>query len=369
MRRNLVIGALLTALAVAAIVDVVRRDGGDETSAAAVSAPGETAGGRKLTGPDVPAPGALPGSLVVAAPDECRLREIDLASAAIGEPGPGTLCTLWVSPTGERAVAQTDRGEQPGTRQLSLVALGDPPELEGDLGSALGEASWSADGARIAWCEPGGRSVVLDIESGERTQVDGCDPRFAPDGSVLTTPVRGLLGELLRDGAVELDASDLARGFEEGTSGPIEVLEYDVGPDGLIAITLRRLVPTGSQIVLELWRDGTLETALPLPRRLGSGASQFGELLRFDPTGRELAIGYTSDAGELTLVDLGLRRVVLQSTPQRAFAWSPDGGWLALAVEDEIRVYGAVRDSPTYVIPVEASALGWAAGKEEAAEG
>jgi hypothetical protein len=369
VRRNLVIGALLAALAVAAMVDAVRRDGGDEQAAAATATAPETGPGRTLTGPDMPAPGALPGSLVLAAPADCRLREIDLAAAALGEPGPETLCRVWVSPTGDQAVVESGRGESPGSRKLELVTLGDPPEAEEELGIALGAVSWSPDGKRIAWCEPGGDSVVLVLASGDRQGVAGCDPRFAPTGSVFTTPAQAPLGELWRDGAVELDSSDLAEGFDEGTSGPIEVLEYDVAPDGLIAVTVRRLISTGSKTVLELWRDDGLEASVPLPRRLGGGASQFGELLRFGPTGNELAIGYTSGAGELTLVDLGLRRIVLRSAQQRAFAWSPDGGWLALAIGDEIRVYGSLRDVPAYVIPAAASTLGWAAGKEAPAEG
>jgi hypothetical protein len=40
-------------------------------------------------------------------------------------------------------------------------------------------------------------------------------------------------------------------------------------------------------------------------------------------------------------------------------AWSPDGTWLALTISEEIRIFGASRSEPAYVLPVRARAVGW----------
>lgn len=361
MRWNLAIVAFVAALGVAALVDGIRGGGqGSEPAAATAVAEAD-----ELRGPDVPAPGALPGVLVVTRPGDCRLREIDLARAAFRRAGPETLCEAWAAPAGGFAVAQTERTVVPGARRIALVRLGDPPERERDLGVARGAVAWSADGARAAWCGPGGSSTVLTVATGEQDTVAGCSPRFAPDGSVLTLATGAQSAELLRDGNAELDEADLAAGFGRAAGGPINVLEFDVSEKGRIALAASRPDPAGEERVLELWLDGRLEESVELPAQVGPAGGRLGELLRFGPGGRELAVGYGPGPGPLTIVDLGTGRLALRSAEQRAFAWSPDGEWLALATAaGEIRIYGALRDVPAYVLPVGAATLDWAKEQE-----
>lgn len=40
-------------------------------------------------------------------------------------------------------------------------------------------------------------------------------------------------------------------------------------------------------------------------------------------------------------------------------AWSPDGGWLALAASGEIEIFGESRSEPAYVLPIRVGAVGW----------
>lgn len=362
MRRNLVIIGLVGALGVAALVDGIRRSEQGDVQAVAAS---ETASeGDELRGPDVPAPGALSGSLVIAAPGECRLREIDLRTVAYRATGPETACEIWPSPSGEVAIAQTSRGETAGTREISLIRLGETPETERSLGAARGNVAWSADGARAAWCRGDGSSTVMTLSSGQLETVSGCRPRFDPDGSVLTLPDEEFLGQLWRDGSVELDAADVARGFDTDVAGPVDIMEFDVAPDGLLALTVSKRAPIGTLVALELWRGDELVASGPLPARAGRGDTRLGELLRFGPDGRELAIGFGGAPNGVTIIDLGTGQLVLRAAEQRAFTWSPDGQWLAVAAGDEIRVYGAVRDVPVYVLPVETATLGWVPGEE-----
>jgi hypothetical protein len=309
----------------------------------------------------------LPGALVVAEADGCRLRAISFAQASLGESGAETLCRVWASPTGSLVAIASTRGERAGLRELTLVDLADPAADERGLGSARGEVAWSADGKQIAWCAAGGVSVVMELSSGAEREVEGCDPRFTPDGALLTRPDGQAV--LWREGEPLLATEDFERGFEPASSGPVELVEYDVSSDGTIAATVSRLTPEGTVANLQLWRDGALESGFELPNARGEGGTRFGGFLRFSPAGNELAIGYTPGWGELTLVDLELERVLIGRIAQRGLAWSPDGAWLALAVDDEIQVYGAVKDEPSYILPVGAASITWAPAGEEPAAG
>jgi hypothetical protein len=364
LRNALIVGAL-AAIAVAALVDTLQGgDGGGESTLPRGSGQEQLT----LTGPNVPAPGALPGSLAVVEAGDCRLRVISFEDASLGEPGAQTLCRVWASPSSPLAVVATSRGERADLRELSLIDLDDPSDDGRTLGSARGEVAWSPDGGQIAWCSLEGATSVLELESGARREVPGCDPAYAPDGALLTRPDGE--AELWRDGEPLLTADDLGRGFEPGTTGPVELVEYDVSRDGAIAATVARPLPTGTSVVLELWRDGSLGASFDLPAVHGPGNTRFGGFLRFSPAGNELAVGYTPGAGALTLVDLDLERLVIPEIDQSGLTWSPDGAWLALAVGDEIHVYGATKDEPTYVLPIAAQSIAWSPGEEEpAAEG
>jgi hypothetical protein len=56
-----------------------------------------------------------------------------------------------------------------------------------------------------------------------------------------------------------------------------------------------------------------------------------------------------------------LRRPSLELSYQRGFAWSPDGQWLAVALEDEIVIYSTNSSQEVYRLPLAAAALGWTA--------
>jgi hypothetical protein len=362
LRNALIIGAL-AAIAVAALVDTLHGGGGGESTIARGSGEEEVL---SLSGPDVPPPGALPGSLAVVEASDCRLRVISFADGSVSEPGTDTLCRVWASPTSRQAVVATSRGERADVRELALVNLDDPSDDGRALGSARGEVAWSADGARLAWCSLEGESTVLELSTGAEEKITGCDPSFAPDGALFTRADHEAV--LLRDGEPLLASADLEDGFEPGSSGPVELVDYDVSPDGTIAVTVARLLPTGTAVMLELWRDGSLSASFELPPVRGPGNTRFGGFLQFSPAGNELAVGYTPGAGALTLVDLELERLVIPEIDQSGIAWSPDGGWLALAIGNEIRVYGAVKDEPTYVLPIAAQSIAWSP-EEEPEEG
>jgi hypothetical protein len=338
-------------LAGVAVADAVR--GGSAASPGPTVPANET--GEALSGPFVPQPGHLPGSLTVVAAESCRLATVDLASVLLHETGAAG-CDVWASPDGELALVSASRR---GSRyELWLAELGDSPRLLRLIGPARGEPSWAGDGTRVAWCTPVGDTRVLDLASGDERAVAGCLPRLAPDGSVLTRGDRFDSPSVLRDGAPVLGERELARGFGRET-GRIDVLGIGQRADGLVAVAVASQGGSSTDAVLELWRDRRLVASHPLPLRVVPGIGAFGELLRFSPTGDELAVGFSRPAFGLMVLDLRSGRVVREMSPTRGFAWSPDGRWLAIATRTEILIVGTVREEATYVLPLAAGALAW----------
>ena len=350
---GLVLGAVVV-LALAAAYDALR--GG--TASPTDLDPTEES---QLVGGELPEPGELPGTLIFASQDSCRPRTLSLATLTLGVGGPSLACGLWVPPRGP--VAAVSLAPALGFRgsRGALLRLGDPPDIVEPIGIVRGVPSWSEDGRRLAWCTAASDTVVRDLETGERERLAGCRPTIAPDGSVLTRPARLLTSTLLRDGKAFLGEEELARPFPARSEGPLDVVGYDLRPDGLLAVVTVRFEPgRRPRRLLQLWRGKRVDRAILLPElNLPAGTGRLGDRVEFDPTGRELAVSFPGAGKEMILVEVGTGTVVLPPTSQHGFAWSPDGRWFALSTGEEIRVFGPDRRDPVYVLPVGAGALAW----------
>lgn len=349
----LVLGAVAV-IAVLATLDAVSRP----SAPAPASGTAETEG---LAGGRLPASGALQGTLVFSSQSGCRPQALSLETLTLAPAGPPLECGLWVPPSGDLAAVSLAPALGLRGSRIGLLRLGDPPAVVRRLGVARGEPSWSADGARLAWCTAAGATVVLAVRTGERTEVAGCRPRFTPSGSVLTRPASLLAPTVLRDGEILLGEEELARPFPADSEGPLDVVGYGARADGLLAVVVVRFESgRRPRRLLELWREGELERAILLPELgLPAGSGRLGERVEFDPTGRELAVAFAGAGREMLLVDLENGDVTLEPTSQHGFAWSPDGTWLALSTGAEVRVLGPGRGEPEYVLPVGAAALAW----------
>ncbi len=397
MIRSLLVIGIVLAVGIAAVVNGVF--GGEEDTAGARAPAAALAEGTLLEGPDMPPPGALPGRLLFAS-DGCKFHRLELPTGALVPTALSTGCSFWPSPDGARAVVVLDDAAAEQGYDAWLAQLGVGPRLVRRLGTARGDVAWSATGDRLAWCSEDGTTVVAGSDGQELARVPGCRPRFTADGRLLTTVNEPDRRELLVDGAVLLDEEALRQPLPPA-AGTIQTLGYDQRDDGLLAVvvaagpqTLADLVseatrqpgpfgqdsgdqpsaesglgqagvdlvpiPSMPRVVLELWREGRLEQAVSL-RGLAYpfGNLRFGEIVRFSPGGRELAVGAYGLGVPLMLLDSATLDPVLRPVIQDGFAWSPDGAWFAVSGSGEIRIAGAVRSTPSYVLPIGAATLAW----------
>lgn len=354
-----------------AVLDAARSDPGPRSPAA-------TSGrtdvpkpeGERLTGPEVPAPGALPGTLTLTAGSDCRLHTLDLASVVLSEPGAPTGCRFWLSPGGDRAVLAAPLDGRRADRELTLVSL--PGQSQGIvLGAALGEVAWSRDGERLAWCGPDGSVSIRVDGSADPVRPAGCRPRFAPDGTVITRPDEPVAISLLGDGRPLLARAQLEEPLAALGSRLIDIAGFGVGPDGTVAVAvLGQAAGALPLTLLELWRDGALRDAIRIPTFSSpAGPGLFGLRVELSPDGNEAAIlfpdalAFPGPGTLVALVDLRTRAVVLSEAVVNDVAWSPDSAWLAVAAGSEITVYGTDRSRSVYRLPVASRSLAWRDGR------
>jgi hypothetical protein len=337
MRRTWLVAALVGAIAVAALVEGLRGDGDEPEAVRAAS--------------------GLEGTLWLTAPGSCELRSVDLESGSVYGTGLSTNCRFWLSPRGDHAVVLRPLSSPRSGRGIYLAGLGDAPRLLRPLGRAEGDVAWAADGGRLAWCEEDGWTLVQSLEGGPVTRLPGCSPRFAASGAVITRSVDPGRRHLLADGEVLLYELELTAGLApaiQELNPVIDILGFDEAPDAVLAVALRWRAAGRDGLLLELWRDGGLDGVLPLGRA-GAG---FGTVVRFSPGGRELAVAAPGPGGPLEVVELASLRTVLGVDAQDAFAWSPDGRWLAVAAAGGVALYGQAR-SLRDTLPLRATTLAW----------
>jgi hypothetical protein len=244
------------------------------------------------------------------------------------------------------------------SQQRPLEALRGP-----DLpqpGALAGSLLFGSEGCRLQELELA--TLELRVNDREADCTAGSpEPDVSPAASALTLVDEPGEQQLVLDGRTLIDESDLRRGFPR-TGADLRILGYDMRTDGLLAVAVSAARASGRppQLFLELWRGGRSEGSISLRAAAYPFANRsFGELVRFSPNGRELAVGFEGAGVPLMLFDAETLGTVLRPTVQYGFAWSPDGVWLALSSGRDVVISGTLRSEPVYVLPVRATELAW----------
>jgi hypothetical protein len=319
-----------------------------------------TAGSDRLRGPDVPPRGVLPGRLWVVVPargpaGSCLMRAVDLGALELEPPGELWHCTLIdVSSDGRYAVAADDE------LQLGLLDLRERPQTLRELEPSFRDRSTRSsrvaavfrDGAEVAWCTAANRTAVASVETGDTQWTVGCDPRFGPDGALFTRSLTPMADAVMVGGEVVLAGPQVCAGLEFEDDEPSSLLAYDIGADGVIATEVRRVFGA-PQVTVQLWSDGR---ASSFHRVTGLDPSLERSSPDLSPGGTRIAFGWP---GLLAgVLDLGLGQM-RRTFDHGAYAWSPDGRWIAIGEGASVAVYARGSDAPTYELPLTTLMLAW----------
>ena len=256
----------------------------------------------------------------------------------------------------------------PSRQELWVVELGETPRVVRNLGVARSGPSWSTDGRRIAWCRDDGTSAVLDVVAGRLLRVlPGCFPYILTGGEVVTRLRAGRRTRVYQDGRLLLEVDDLVRGFPERRpqAGTPRVFGSGPAPDGgLLLGVFRTIYGLTTEGTIQHWHGRRLEQAVPIAMPYLPAAGFFGLRIDAAPDLSEAALVFPESLGRVAFEELAALVRFPAGRPAPGFtggglAWSPDGAWLALASADGIRIFGAGRSRPAYVLPVRARAVGW----------
>jgi hypothetical protein len=283
----------------------------------------------------------------------CSVGRMTLPAARIVR-GPSQHCHLWPSPSGRLALASQDDSESP--RPPSSLALLGGRGLEptffvrGVRSDAVSAVSWSADGSVAAVCVSRGpaRFIVIVHVSPltASTSIVGRCPLTWSDLTLVTAD----------DRRIYIGNRTLA--LSHFTGG--RPLDYAVPaiantPAGL-AIVLQRRLPgeagPGPAMLVTLDRGGNLLRLDPLPRGLIGGIS-------VSPDGLWLVVTYEI-GGRARLLPLGAPSLPSVVPAQaRGYAFSPDGRFVAAAVEGGLWLVDLRKRDSTEFTNIDATSVAW----------
>jgi hypothetical protein len=299
-------------VAVAAVAETIVGRGGGEAPAATPES--------RVGGPDVPASGALAGSLLLATSPDCRRLELDLATLLLVERAGRSECK-----------------QAPAGRAGSGLVVADRPGERGVY-----------ENGRVLLSEARLRSALEHAPSGHVHPL-GADRRADGLLAVTVSAAPRDIYDVLEDAGIDpTNVDDLDQASE--------LLGLN-GPYGAFALSASGTLP---RTELQLWRDGKLETTHPLRAAAYPFANRrFGELIEFSPDGSELLLGHVGPGSPALLLDVATLRTTMRPIVQYGFAWSPDGEFFALSTGTEIWISGALRSQASYVLPISAVVVGW----------
>lgn len=361
----------LVALAVAAIVNVVRSDGEPATLAPGPQRTNATAPDTVETTPDetvtegelpalLPLPGELreEGGILWWSDEGCTAGSVELASGAVAAL-PDEHCRLWPAPDGSRAIAlAANRADGLEGRGLVLLEgrAGEGRVLRHEPGFLASELSWAPDSLAFAGCFAAAEGAVLDVRPLDGAGLHGaglCFPAWVDEG-LAAAKLNPLSIELGGETVLGPEAiAELLPDVPEGARREVSALGG--GSDrlavSLVVLSEKQVFPSAGVLAV-LSEDGSLGRPVDLPERALPTA------IAVAPGGD--ALWYLDAAeGRVRVVLLPGGEPVSSFPRARLAAWSPSGRYVAAATDEGIAVLAWPGLSPVTVVPVVANDVSW----------
>jgi hypothetical protein len=282
----------------------------------------------------------------------CEAGQFDLDSSLHFTPVDGQHCRIWPTPSGGQALATSGPPSQLVVTHYLDVIDGETARFVGRVHHPAGylnsNVSWDAEGRRAAYCvrTAGGDRVAIShagLREIDRPHIPGCDPVWSSDGKLLVA----------RGGRVYENGRPLPRPHESG--GPVR------DNDRFSQITA--MASAGNYLAVAMAKNGGLGQPAP-PYVVSVLDRSTGEWMFARPgeSGPLSAVGIAPDGSGVWYFDSLSRAVSLTQiangptlSPRiptsgvRAYAWSPDGTAVAVALSDRVVVI-PLDGSPTGII-------------------
>jgi hypothetical protein len=324
--RDLAIVAAVVLLGGIALADSLRSDGDEPSARSTQTAPD----GRSGPEPQEDAPGSWPtgrlrGTLVFTDEEDCSIRVIGLGGGRERPAGDlASFCRLWAAPIGQR-IAYNNGGVR-GVSADSFVVV-DLRRAGVELASVdeyAGDILWSPDAQRLAWCDEDLNGFELDVGDEFPRELESCPVGYDPDGNLA-----------------------FARGKRLVVAGTTVVRDEATIAQAHWGVDDSLLVVLVNGVVHRFDRDGSVDTI-----SLGDAGG------RVDPSPDNCGL-LVQAPGRSELVDIGCFRGREFSFIAFDAAWSPDGGWIAVAATDQIVFQQVIGGDQTIVWPARARELYW----------
>ncbi len=335
--RDILIVAAVLLVGGFAAADALRGDTDSAAPATTEAASTEVAEPDPVTTLESFGEGKLDGRLLFT-DSACSLGELDLTDGTRERiMSLRTSCAI-VAPLESTRTAVSLPSRFRGVTIYRVVDVEQPEPPLASFRARIQSVAWSLDGSLVAWCEPAGRGLELDLElATEPRRLSGCPVAYTH-----------------RNEPVYVRGRRVVIGNRTTLHAPGRVREVSFSVEGSAGVaTARRLqvfgdADTGDPVLLG-------DVRLPPAQR--------GLEVRFAPTLCQAALlsSVFPPTPTVFVVDLqpcrGSRAPL--TIPGRAAAWFPGGDQLAVAARDRVVVHTVIGEAPAVELELEASALAW----------
>ena len=279
-------------------------------------------------------------------------------------------CRIWPNPRGTSALATIGpRSEQLSDRRLVVLEFEDlgrddtrrlrpVATVDHQIGPLASPVAWNGSGGEAAFCVATlDGPAVIRVRSGEWAQrviEDACEPAWSGRGDQMLTMTRD--NQVIRDGRV-LPLEGALRAAIGAREGGVKITAL-AARDDLIAVGITGRTPSNGSvppIALVLVRDSGQPSVNVRP-----GDAEAFQEVGLARDGR--AAWYLEPGQDISELGPGLGpRSYPDTMPEQArrYAWEPAGAYVAVALEDEVRIVNWRTGGTVTIGGISAHDLAW----------